>query len=549
MRFAGVLLFSLFITCRVSGQVSFESSNLPIVIIDTHGATIPDEPKITADMGIIDNGPGNRNHVTDPYNDYDGKIGIELRGSSSQMFPKKNYGIETRDPLGNDSAVSILGMPKESDWVLHGPYSDKSLIRNFLTFKLARELGWYASRTRLCEVIINGDYKGLYVFMEKIKRDKNRVDISKLKSDEISGDDLTGGYIVKIDKFDGGNSGAGWESPYPPPGRTDPNQVIFFQFDYPKADKIVQQQKQYIEDFVTDFEEALRDPDFRDPHTGYRAFINDDSFVDYAIISELTRNIDAYRLSTFLYKDKDSKDGKMYIGPIWDYNLAFGNADYCSGSDTGGWAWDFNNVCPKDFWLIPFWWNRFLQDRQFVEKLKSRWAELRQGPYSNSNIMHYVDSVVLVLDEARQRNFQRWDVLGKYVWPNNFVGNTYEEEIAYFKGWIADRLNWLDINITKLNVITALKELPDELNAYPNPFHGYIRFEVPSGTGDAVRVSVTDPLGREMAVLRAPSDKSGKTLMQWDGKNKNGKSLAGGIYLVQIYVDEKLVATEKIIKQ
>ncbi len=500
-------------------------------------------------MGIIDNGPGQRNHITDPFNDYDGKIGIELRGSSSQaLFPKKNYGIELRDLQGNDSAVSILGMPKESDWVLHGPYSDKSLIRNFLTFKLGRELGWYASRTRLCEVMINNDYKGLYVFMEKIKRDKNRVDISKLKSDEISGDDLTGGYIVKIDKFDGNNSNAGWASPYPPPGRTKPEQIIFFQFDYPKSDKIVTQQKEYIEQFVTNFEKTLKGPDFRDPYTGYRAFVNDNSFVDYAIINELTRNVDAYRLSTFLYKDKDSKDGKMIIGPIWDYNLAFGNADYCRGSDIQGWAWEFNGVCPDDFWLIPFWWNRFLQDRQFIEQLKSRWAQLRQDQYSTENIMNYVDSVVTVLDEAQKRNFQRWDVLGKYIWPNNYVGNTYAEEINYFKTWITDRLNWLDINIPKLDVITSLEDPSDAMNAFPNPFHQSVSFNVNAQPGRVITIAITDLVGREMASVRAVGNSGGKTVLQWSGKTTTGKDIAGGIYMVQIYQDDKLIGKEKIVK-
>ncbi len=549
MKRSEILIFIFFLALNAYGQVSFESSNLPIVIIDTHGVTIPDEPKITADMGIIDNGPGQRNHITDPYNDYDGKIGIELRGSSSQaLFPKKSYGLELRDSQGNDSSVSILGMPKESDWVLHGPYSDKSLIRNFLTFKLGRDLGRYASRTVLCEVMINNDYKGVYVFMEKIKRDKNRVDISKLKSDEISGDDLTGGYIVKIDKFDGSNSNVGWESPYPPPGRIKPEQVIFFQFDYPKADKIVSQQKQYIEQFVTDFEETLRGPDFRDPYTGYRAFVNDDSFVDFAIINELTRNIDAYRLSTFLYKDKDSKDSKMYAGPIWDYNLAFGNANYCRGSDVQGWAWEFNNVCPDDFYLIPFWWNRFLQDKHFIEKLKSRWAELRQNQYSTTNILNYIDSTVNVLNEAQQRNFQRWDVLGEYIWPNNYVGDTYADEINYFKTWVIDRLNWLDVNIPKLNVITSLEDPVEAMNTFPNPFYQLVRFKIKAQPGKRITVAVTNLLGREVASVSGMGDNSGKTILEWNGKNKSGKDVASGIYIVQIYQEEKLIGKSKIIK-
>ena len=213
-KIAGFLTFLSLILFHVNlqAQVNLNSSNLPIVIINTNGNAIPDEPKVHAWMAIIDNGPEQRNNITDNANDYDGDIGIELHGSSSQSFEKKSYGIELRTPSDQDSATSILGMPKEEDWILHGPYSDKSLMRNALTYHIGRALGWYASRTRFCEVVINNDYKGVYVMAEKIKRDKNRVDISKLNPDEISGDDLTGGYIIKIDKFDGNNSGLGFES-------------------------------------------------------------------------------------------------------------------------------------------------------------------------------------------------------------------------------------------------------------------------------------------------------------------------------------------------
>ena len=132
-------------------------------------------------------------------------------------IPKKQYALETQDDLGNNLNVPLLGMPAENDWILYAPYSDKSLIRNVLAYKLSWDVGRYASRTRLCELVLNGDYRGLYVLMEKIKRDKNRVDISTLNPDEITGDDLTGGYIIKIDKS-AGESVRGWYSPYLPFG-------------------------------------------------------------------------------------------------------------------------------------------------------------------------------------------------------------------------------------------------------------------------------------------------------------------------------------------
>lgn len=173
----------------------FTSSNLPIVVINTNGQEIVDEVKITADMGIIYNGEGVRNYFSDSFNNYNGKIGIEIRGSSSQQFPKKQYAIETRDTSGNDLKVSLLGFPKESDWILFAPYNDKSLMRDVLTYRIASDMGRYASRSKFCEVVLNGDYVGVYVLLEKIKRDANRVNIKKLEAPDTSGYAVTGDML------------------------------------------------------------------------------------------------------------------------------------------------------------------------------------------------------------------------------------------------------------------------------------------------------------------------------------------------------------------
>ncbi|MBS0000918.1 MAG: CotH kinase family protein, partial [Cyclobacteriaceae bacterium] len=533
--FSGLLMN--FLIHAAHSQVNFTSSNLPVVVIHTNGQQIPDEPKIPAVMGIIDNGPGQINSVNDPFNDFNGNIGIELRGSSSQSFPKKSFGVETWNENQQDTAVSILGMPEEDDWVLHGPYSDKSLIRNVLAFKLGRDLGRYASRTRLCELILNDTYWGVYVFMEKVKRDNDRVDISKLNPDEISGDDLTGGYIVKIDKFDGSNSGQGWASPYRPPNYQREDQNIFFQLEYPKNDEIVPQQKAYIQQYVTDFETALKTRALDDPVAGYKSYIDVESFVDYAIINEITRNIDAYRLSTFLYKDKASEGGKLFIGPIWDYNLAFGNADYCEGWQKEGWAWDFNDICNGDFWLIPFWWKRFMMDPEFTTLLKNRWLFLRSDLFSTANIQYYIDSVSMTLFEPQYRNFQRWPVLGQYVWPNYYVGNTYQDEVSYMKTWIEHRLMWLDGNID--NIVTSLDESfppEDRIKIYPNPFDQDLMItwaDLAAGlSGNPPEVPIILEIynahGVKLYSSRLNKDENTQGF-HWDGKDSSGHSLPTGM--------------------
>ena len=160
---------------------TFEGSTLPLMVIDTDGHDIPDEPKITANMKLINNGNGEVNHPDDPANEYDGFIGIEIRGSSSAGYPQKPYSLETRDASGEDLNVSLLGMPKESDWVLISHYNEKTFMRNPLSFQLFEEMGHYSIRFRLIDVILNGRYDGIYLFAEKVKRDKNRININKLK--------------------------------------------------------------------------------------------------------------------------------------------------------------------------------------------------------------------------------------------------------------------------------------------------------------------------------------------------------------------------------
>ena len=530
-------------------QGGFTSSDLPIVIINTNGQDIPDEPKIAATMQIVDNGPGNRNEITGPFNDYDGNIGIEIRGSSSTMFEKKSYGLEIWDENLNDTTASILGMPEEEDWVLHGPYSDKSLMRNFLAFKMGRDLGRYASRARFVELVLNNDYRGVYVFLEKIKRDKNRVDIAQLNVDENTGDDLTGGYIVKIDKFDGSNSGGGWTSPYRPPGYQNPDQVIYFQFDYPKARNITPQQKTYIENYVTAFEDALHNKPSNDLITGYKSYIDLISFIDFAIINEVTRNVDGYRLSTFLHKDKDSKDKKLYIGPIWDFNLGFGNADYYNGSDIEGWAWSMNSnpYAYNDFWLIPFWWQRFLTDPEYVEVLKNRWQELRNGPYKTETILAFIDSTANVLNEAKTRNFQKYNILDYYVWPNNYVGGSYNAEITYLKDWITARLDWLDQGFN--DIVTSLKDeasIANKIKVSPNPFNEWVKFEFPDFHSKH-DVEVYSVLGEKIVKLRTKKIHE-TSYVNWNGLDSSGYPVKPGLYLLIIKKKGIVIAYEKFVK-
>jgi len=255
---------------------AFTTSHLPIVIVNTNGQDIPNENKITAHMGIIDNGPGETNHLSDPYNHYDGFIGIELRGSSTLWFPKKQFAVETRDNLGENNNVSLFGMPEENDWIFNAPYTDKSLMRNVLIYKMARDAGRYASRSHYFELVLNGDYRGVYVMLEKVKRDDNRVDIATLNPNDVSGDDLTGGYIIKIDKWDGENVGGWYSEP-----QLENYSGFYYQYHYPKPDEIVSEQQEYIINYIDNFEQVMISENFSDSTSGYPSIINWYSFVDF----------------------------------------------------------------------------------------------------------------------------------------------------------------------------------------------------------------------------------------------------------------------------
>ena len=417
-------------SCVVVGE-----SNLPIVKLYSEEA-IPDDPRIVIDMEIINN-VDSTNHVNDPPNEYEGKISIEIRGSSSQMFAKKSYALETQDSLGENNNVSLLGMPIENDWILHGPYTDKTLMRNSIVFHLGQYVDRYTPRSRYCELFINDDYRGVYMLMENIKRDENRVDIANLLPTDTIGDELTGGYILKIDKLTGDFEG-GWVSPYSTVG----GEELYIQFHKPEGYELHESQIEYIENHISEFEDALASENFTDYELGYNNYIDIHSFIDLYLINELSKNIDGYRLSTYFYKQKDSNGGEIVMGPWWDYNLSIGNANYCGGSNTEG--FEVDTECGN---ANPFWFDRLLEDPNYSNLTRCVWEDYRANEWSNESIHSLIDSLETLLGDASVRDHVRWPRLGQYIWPNAFVGDTYEEEIGFMRDWIDGRLDWLDENI------------------------------------------------------------------------------------------------------
>ncbi len=530
----------------------FQVSNLPLVFIDSDSQRIPGGRRIPAKMGVIYHGVGEQHWVEGERNNFDGNIGIEVRGSSSASWSKKQYNIETRDESGENLNVVLMGLPAENDWILNAPYIDKTLMHNMLAFDLARRMKRYASRTRYCELFLNGEYRGVYLLMEKIKRDKNRVNIAKLDSNDIAGDDLTGGYIIKLDKH--WNDSNSFVSKYKAPNITQ--KEIHYQYHYPPPDKITEEQKEYIRSYIYDFEDKMHSDLWADSTSGYPALIDVGSFIDFFIINELTKNVDGYRLSTFLYKNKASIDDRLHAGPVWDFNLAFGLANYYDGEDTNGWMVEELSVgkgiiSRKDSAQPPFWWLRLFRDPDFSRALQQRWADLRMDVLSIERIHRFIDAVADTLNDAQQRNFYIWTGPGEPkgrgdgFWPVPAVFrtfHTYQDEVDYLKRWIEQRILWMDDNLPKATNVQsdAQKKMPAFFklyNNFPNPFNSstVIRFDLREPAVAALRIFNLE--GRLVRVLLHSHFSPGRYKTTWDGRDANDRAVASGVYIVQLGVE------------
>jgi len=502
---------------------TFEGSTLPLMLIDTEGRDIPDEPKITAKMKLINNGNGQINHPDDPANEYDGLIGIEIRGSSSAGYPQKPYSLETRDESGEDLDVSLLGMPEESDWVLISHYNEKTFMRNPLSFLMFRAMGHYSIRWRLIDVMLNGKYDGIYLFAEKVKRDKNRININKLKKSETSGVNLTGGYVFKTDYVKSYDS---WLSDYSPVDH--PDYTTKFVYYYPKWEKIVDEQKDYLKGAVDAFQRALHQPDFG---TTYSNYIDETSFIDYFIVNEVSRNIDGYKKSRYYHKDRDDINNLIVAGPVWDFDWAWKNINDCeeTRNTTGaGWCYKTNDCRVTN---TPGWYVRLLQDETFANKVHCRYKTLREDILSLNSIYKTMDSIYDIVKEPQKNHFKRWDVLGVRTGAPELESpaKTYDEEVERLKNWIAIRLAWLDKHMPgsgdDCDALAVEETDMVKLRVFPNPVHTHLYIEA---VHPIDKIEIFDQYGKKVIVFREKKHYSNKL---------NISHLSQGLYFVRISFD------------
>lgn len=397
------------------------SSNLPVVVIENfRGGGIPADPHRDAYMAIYEPGEDGRTKLTnDPT--LDTRIGIKIRGSSSLNRAKKAFAVEARDAYGEDKDIAPLGLPEDSDWILYAPYNfDRALIRNALVYELSNQVGRYAVRTRFCEVFVNtnggslnySDYVGVYVFMEKISRSKDRVNVTRISADDNTAPEVTGGYMFKIDRPDPGDTGfsAGGQS---------------VKWVEPKEDEVTSKQSSYVRTYFNNVYKNLSSS------TRYDQYIDPLSWVDHHMLNEFTKNPDGLRLSTYFFKDRNKR---LEYGPVWDFDRTMGCDDDGRASNPVGWSGSYRYG----------WWGRVMSNKAFKELYAQRWAEVRAKAMSEKNIFSIIDEWEELLDEAAGRNFTKWRLV------NSRTG--FQSEISQLKTWISRRLAWMD---TQFDAIPA----------------------------------------------------------------------------------------------
>ena len=428
-------------------------THLPIIKIDTNGKTIPGEPILDASNGhtlqytmsetgeetilsklsVIDN-VGENNHTEDA-SSVSSDIRIRIRGNSSRHFEKKGYIIKMITSGGLNNPQSLIGMDAHHEWALHGPYLDKTLIRNYICYNLAGDIMGYAPNVRFCELILNGEYRGLYLLTETITAGKMgaRLELSVNKKDNSFS-----GYLLRLDR--GSNTELKNINNFTSyTYKTDSKVNIV----YPGNANLTPFLASGICEDFSDFEKALYSYDYDSEDFGYENYIDVNSFIDYFLINEFTSNYDAGSKSTYMYK---GIDGKLHMC-VWDFNNAFNN-------------YQENETSHRIFYLQDvLWYDMLFKDEEFVEKVISRYYELEKQYLNEEYINSYIDSVIEYLGPAIDRNFEKWGHTFLPEWDRLFDSHrnlhSYDEAVSHLKGYIKNRCEWMNENIDSLRQYSA----------------------------------------------------------------------------------------------
>ena len=405
---------------ELSSSAESFSSNIPVVIMERFsGGPTASNGKAYVFFAFFEPDPVTGiTRLNKPYS-LGTRGGYKTRGSSSAGFEKKAYSIEAWNENNRNKDISPFGMPEESDWILNARSQfDRSLMRNAFIYNLSNQTGRYAVRTRFVELFLNtnggslsygtrssADYDGVYTFMEKISRDKERVDVERLPDSVSSEPGITGGYIMKIDRLDPGDGGlsAGGRS---------------LGWVYPKEEDVTSAQATWLRNHLNEMTSSLSSGN-------YEEYIDPLAWVDHHLLNVLALNADALRLSTYFHK---KRSGKVEFGPIWDFDRSMDSTD-SRDDNPRSWSGGTN-------YFTYAWWNQLFGNEEFWQLYIDRYFELRKDIWTNENIQKIIADYAAELNQAQVRNFQRFSGQPRF--------GGYSGEVEHLRDWLTTRLNWMD---------------------------------------------------------------------------------------------------------
>lgn len=424
------------------------ATHLPIIQIETHDQKIPGTPikkedgviiselsdenteTITVDFSMIDH-QDDLNQLNDSKT-VETDANIRYRGNSSRFFDKKSYSIHLVDSDGNENPEELAGMTSHNEWILNGPFLDRTYIRNYLCMNISGEIMDYAPNVRYCELFVDGEYQGLYLLMESISYGEGRIELNKTDNDA----DITS-FIVRWDRAGKGDYELNNYTYY-----TYRSDVSALDVRYPGKNTITEAKYNYINDQISQIEKTLYSMSLWEENDDYTDYIDLDSFAEYFIINEFFRNVDAGKFSTFYYKDVRGKVKTV----VWDFNNCCDNyMDYVSNEA----GFTLHNT--------P-WFSQLMKDETFVSLIVEKYHQLRKSYLSTDYLIQYIDETDAWLSDAIKRNDEIWGYVYNlenyddlnFLMPVERNMTSHQEAIEQFKHYIDKRGEWLDQHIESL---------------------------------------------------------------------------------------------------